>query len=345
MAGWFILLFVVILGVALFLNFLVSHQLSVSEYIDNGVNVEGDVDIVDTTTYRDLSYFWRYKGVPYRVDIGLLRESYELFKGLNRSNSRDYGYYSNSKWYIDGNNAEIDAVGNYLSDMAIVNEFSRIEFAEFIISFVQSLRGRDDFDDYPKFPYETLFEAEGDCEDMAILGSYLLNLAGYSNVLIEFDSHVGLGVDVLCEGISYPSDGKRYCYIETTGAGYLFGNVPSEYLGQDTKIYTSDSPGSLDIDWKVMKRSVNESVSDYLLLVDLINPTRVNISVGYSGKIEYLGYAEVAQEYVDFLNISSDSVYSFNYSFLHNEGNKHRFTFNVIGENMNPIDLKTEWLE
>ncbi|PKM76636.1 MAG: hypothetical protein CVU90_11835 [Firmicutes bacterium HGW-Firmicutes-15] len=108
-----------------------------------------------------------------------------------------------------------------------------------VIAFVQSFTYISDsastgFDEYPRYPLETLFDREGDCEDTAILVATLIRELGYGTALIFFDDHcaVGLkGADTL-PGTYYMVNGVRYYYVETTAKGWGIGQLPEEYEGQ-----------------------------------------------------------------------------------------------------------------
>lgn len=110
-------------------------------------------------------------------------------------------------------------------------------FTENIIHFVQDdIEYLTDTDerDYAKFPYETLYDQGGDCEDKAILMCALLNEAGYNVCLIVFSDHVGVGVDMVNpveNGYYYNgNNGVKYYYLETTAPGWKIGELPSEYI-------------------------------------------------------------------------------------------------------------------
>lgn len=89
------------------------------------------------------------------------------------------------------------------------------------------------FIDFPKCPFETLIDGEGDCEDQAILAAALLSNVGYRVALIGLPGHLALGVaDV--EGLTGlylidPATGRRYYFVETTTPGSPPGAMPSYF--------------------------------------------------------------------------------------------------------------------
>ena len=103
--------------------------------------------------------------------------------------------------------------------------------------------------DYWKFPVETLADGRGDCEDMALLLAGLLKNAGFDVILVDFKTHIGLGLaldSALLEstyGDNVPLDyyeyeGIRYYYLETTNLdNYHLGEVPQGYKKVKPTLY------------------------------------------------------------------------------------------------------------
>ena len=93
------------------------------------------------------------------------------------------------------------------------------------------------YDEYPKFPVETLAEGWGDCEDSSILYAALMRAAGYDVILLELPRHMAVGValskPILGSFVVYK--GKMYFYAETTGSGWLIGMTPKAYANQKVK--------------------------------------------------------------------------------------------------------------
>lgn len=166
-------------------------------------------------------------------------------------------YYNQSRQYV--NNFQYK-YGSYVSDMldkylmdSLVSEFedygekhnqSERQIIEHMMSFVQNLKYTSDkrgtgWNDYPKYPLETLVEQDGDCEDTAILMANLLRNYGYSTKLIYatgdmtdrgYGGHMAVGIlggeDV--QGTYYEDDnGDKYYFIETTAPDNPIGEAPS----------------------------------------------------------------------------------------------------------------------
>ena len=112
-----------------------------------------------------------------------------------------------------------------------------------IIHFVQNdIEYLSDTDerDYAKFPYETLYDRGGDCEDKSILMCSLLNKVGYNVCMIVFSDHVGVGVAMdndIENGYYYKgNNGVKYYYLETTAPGWNIGDLPKDYINESARL-------------------------------------------------------------------------------------------------------------
>ncbi len=123
--------------------------------------------------------------------------------------------------------------------------FSQLQKANFVIAFVQGLPYTEDevttpYNEYPRYPIETLFDRGGDCEDTSILVAALLDRMGYDVALIFLPKaqHVGVGVAVSgASGSYYTYDNKNYFYVETTGDGWQIGQLPPGMANSGALIY------------------------------------------------------------------------------------------------------------
>jgi hypothetical protein len=111
-----------------------------------------------------------------------------------------------------------------------------------VIAFVQAFPYfKDDvstvYDEYPRYPIETLVDNGGDCEDTAILTAAFLREMGYDVVLVNPPKHMAIGVKCSsCTGSYYTYNGAKYYYLETTGSGYKIGQMPKEYENTKVKV-------------------------------------------------------------------------------------------------------------
>jgi len=132
-----------------------------------------------------------------------------------------------------------------INKAAIEEGFTESEKVNFVIAFVQSLpytvdSATTDWDEYPKYPLETLFERGGDCEDTSILVAALLDRLGYDTCLLLLynENHCAVGVSITgTHGSYYEHNGKKYYYLETTGEGFEIGEIPSGITNTRAYIY------------------------------------------------------------------------------------------------------------
>lgn len=179
---------------------------------------------IDEVSYLDILYYYRFV------------KQHPLFYSWNAKYYVDT--YTLDRYSIEYVKPVVDALiyaanrDGYLGSRAV----------DFVISFVQGMPYVPDnvstsFDDYPRYPIETLLENGGDCEDTVLLSATLLRQMGYGTAIIFLPAYApeyaALGVlgNKTVIGTYYLVDGKRYYYVETTGQGWQVGQVPFEYYG------------------------------------------------------------------------------------------------------------------
>ncbi|MCQ2069628.1 MAG: InlB B-repeat-containing protein [archaeon] len=142
---------------------------------------------------------------------------------------------------------------NYASDsvkgwadylMGLSKDMTDLQRADFVLDFVQQCVTYELDEDYChgveywKYPYETLFDGRGDCEDSAILYCALMKSMGYDTALLLFvgEEYVDAGhaaASVALEnvpgGTYYENGGKKYYYCETTNDDFGVGESPEGY--------------------------------------------------------------------------------------------------------------------
>ena len=114
--------------------------------------------------------------------------------------------------------------------------------ANFLLKFVQSIPYVYDIDskgtdEYWNFPYETLWDGQGDCDDHAILYATLMKALGYNVAILILPGHMAVGLSVAgANGTYFETEGVRYYYCETTAIvggdlrnQYNIGTIPSGY--------------------------------------------------------------------------------------------------------------------
>ena len=194
-----------------------------------------------TSQYIEVKYSWDYGGGTWTYHLKIPKSAYEYYKTVNRDKIRNYSYYvtdSTDDEYLAG-------LAEKFKEAAQKENYSDLDMVKNIIFFVQNLEYVDDkvgtgYDEYPKFPLETLADQGGDCEDSAILLASLLRELGYGAVLVQFQNHMGVGVkgEDTMPGSYYEIDGTHYYYVETTSPGWEIGEIPDQMKDQRAKILT-----------------------------------------------------------------------------------------------------------
>lgn len=185
---------------------------------------------------------------------------YEYYK--SRKRTLDWGGYVSDGYddpYIDSLVSDLREFGNRqgYSDRQLVNH---------AVAVVQQMEYTQDkaatgYNEYPKYPIETLVDRGGDCEDSCILLAQLLQKLGYGTVLLVLRDaqHMALGVagDDSLEGAYYEYKGQRYYYLETTAGGWTVGEVPPQVQNSNgqAEIHEVNSRPVLAHKWATQVRS------------------------------------------------------------------------------------------
>ena len=192
-----------------------------------------------STTVLHPSYQWTYKQREWMWDLKIPEALYDYYKGLPRAPTQNYSIYVTHP--LD--DSCIAQAVSEIEKAAADRGFSDWEKVNFTRSFVQSLPYTVDsettpFDEYPRYPVETLVDGGGDCEDTSILLAALLRAMNYDVVLLEFSTHMAVGVSggEGVYGTYWSYEGKKYFYIETTGAGWGIGEIPDAYVDSTAKV-------------------------------------------------------------------------------------------------------------
>jgi hypothetical protein len=137
--------------------------------------------------------------------------------------------------------------------IAVLGNMTRDEEIGLIISFVQNMHYITDdttgFDEYPKFPVETLVDSGGDCEDTSILLAHLLEAEDIDTALLNLPEHMAVGIDVNATGVHWDVANHTYYYVETTTPGWDIGKIPIEHVGKEVTVESVDAIPFLTHTW------------------------------------------------------------------------------------------------
>ena len=205
----------------------------------------------ETQNYIEREYTWTYKDRKYTWSAFFPKALYDYYKNKPRPPTRDYSVYATDPF-------DDSVIRQSVSSFRKTSQeegFNERETINFVVTFVQSLQYTADdvttpFDEYPRYPLETLIDNGGDCEDTSILVSTLLAELGYDSILVSPPQHLAVGVACTdCSGAYYQYQDKKYFYLETTGDGWEIGEMPTEYEGTTVKFYTIVPKPVITLEW------------------------------------------------------------------------------------------------
>ncbi len=188
------------------------------------------------------NYQWVYKWQDWQWELPIPLSVYVEYFEKQRPSSGAY-YVSMAKDPRD--DTYIDQMVRGINEAALKEGFTEAQKLNFVIAFVQSLPYTVDkeatpYDEYPRYPVQTLFDRGGDCEDTSILVAALLDRMGYdvALLLLKDAQHMAVGVSLSGNyGSYYENSGKKYFYLETTGEGWEIGQIPPDITNTRAYIY------------------------------------------------------------------------------------------------------------
>lgn len=196
-------------------------------------------EIAQSTEMVSRNYTWNYRG-KWSWQMKLPVSLYDYYRKLPRPPTKNYSVYVTHP--LD--DAYIDTLVEKLKNAAKGAGFTEFQTVEFAAAFVQSLPYTVDsvttpYDEYPRYPVETLVDNGGDCEDTSILLASILDRMGYGVVLLNPPKHLAIGVKGSgnISGTCWLYEGDNYYYIETTGQNWRIGQLPDKYQGAAASIY------------------------------------------------------------------------------------------------------------
>ena len=273
---------------------------------------------------------------------------YDLYK--ERERKRSYDLFASDPY----DDAVITELADGLNELGREYGLDKTEITYLTISFVQSLPYTSDsvtagFDEYPRFPYETLYDDGGDCEDTSILSAALLQEMGYGVVLILFPrEHVGIGIKCSSNvgGYRYKFENQDYCYLETTGKNWDIGMLPEIYRGKKAQIIPIYKRPYLDIDFNYKYRyNVYDVYTDVnITITNLGSDTAEGVKI-YTA-LQTSDTTKVwSQIESDTIDLEPEEAYSYQVSNLHSPtGKNFRPYVRAYGDNIISDPLYGQWI-
>lgn len=293
------------------------------------------------------TYSWNYEGYRWHLTLLLDDKLYDAYK--SRTRKRDYDLFASDPY----DDWLIKSIADTLFSLSKEYGLEENKVPGLCVSFIQSLNYTSDFassgyDQYPRFPYETLYDNGGDCEDTSILSVAILQEMGYDVVLLELPEHMALGIrcDSKQEGRGFEYKNNRYYYLETTGSNWQIGEMPLEYKDDPVQVIPVYRRPLVNLDFKAQcEYSQKEGVVD-------VNVTLRNVGSEIAENTTVYVALQADDENRVWDQIESDPVkvepegaYQFAAKGLRVPGGEtFRVYVRAIGENLFSEEIMSEWV-
>lgn len=203
----------------------------------------------------DRHYEWTFDGSDYYIDLSIPLNVLEYYESTEFTYSAD-GRHNYAAYVATQYDDEfIQIIADELKRIGTEEGYSDDDSVSMALSFVQSLLYTSDsvttgFDEFPRYPLESLADEGGDCEDTAILFASIVQAMGYGAILINPPGHMATGVlvDSTFVGTTYNYKGQRWAYAETTGDGWRIGQIPNDYKTANAQLLSLDPQAVVVID-------------------------------------------------------------------------------------------------
>lgn len=293
------------------------------------------------------SYSWNYEGYRWHLTLLLDDKLYDAYK--SRTRKRDYDLFASDPyddWLIEN-------IADTLFSLSKEYGLEENKIPGLCVSFIQSLNYTSDlassgYDQYPRFPYETLYDNGGDCEDTSILSVAILQEMGYDVVLLRLPEHMALGIkcDPEPEGRSFEYKNKHYYYLETTGSNWQIGEIPEEYENEPVEIIPVYRRPVVNLDFNAQcEYSKKEGVVNVNVTVKNVGSEIAENTTVYVALQADDGDSAWDQIESDPVKIEPEGAYRFAAKGLRVPGGRtFRVYVRAIGENLFSEEIMSEWV-
>lgn len=231
-------------------------------------------DGVDNKTFD-----WSYGGKDYSITLGIRYSDYYTYK--TDDIIRSQGTTEHDKMFVTSDDKYVKQIAEYISGATV--GLDKAEVVNVLLRFTQTIPYMYDSEsvgqeEYWKYPLETLYDGNGDCEDTSILFCAVGKAMGYDTALMLFSGHATGAISIADMGYD-TSDVKLK--TERVGAGFF-------------SYYTIDNS---DISTYVYRENIPTTPSYYLYCETTTiddgkgNEFRVGDVPSYTGRAYYDAYS------------------------------------------------------
>ena len=189
------------------------------------------------------SYSWVYNGHTFSFNLNISGQTYYEQREQNRDNWNPYsfGYAA----HVNSTDLAIEQAAAAIKAEAVAMGYDSENTLDLALAFVQNPNIMYESDlnttgyiEYVRYPVESLVDKVGDCNCKSVLFMSLIQTTelGYNGVFLIYNGnpgHMAVGVAGTYSDYNwdysysyYPYLGQNYYYCETTGYGWLVGQLP-----------------------------------------------------------------------------------------------------------------------
>lgn len=190
------------------------------------------------------TYSWKYDldgdgaAETFTYTLNILYSDYVYY--VDKECSRQSGTDDEDRQYVTSDDKYVKQLAEYFTKTtAGVSDYKRMGFVLAFTQYIDYVSDKESegTEEYWKFPLETLYQQNGDCEDTSILFCAIASAMNYRSAMLLFYKHMAAAVELPDGSITenesasnpFPEDGVNYYYCETTSTSIVLGTAPSGY--------------------------------------------------------------------------------------------------------------------
>ena len=181
------------------------------------------------------SYVWDFENKEYTALMAIDKQWYNRIR--NQEKRRRYDLQHFPQMVDKGTKALQELVREFRRATRNWNPERKVNF---VLGFVHGIPWTDDkttgYDEFYKYPTETLVEGKGDCEDTSLLFASILSGLGFESALFYLPGHIAVGVKGNFTGWSLPFENDNYFFCETANENYTLGMMPEDFKNEDVTV-------------------------------------------------------------------------------------------------------------